>query len=168
MNAPIRILGIDPGYDRCGVAILEKKDGKETLLFSDCIVTNAKDSFVERLTQIGAEVETLIETWKPQVFSIENLFVTKNQKTASRVSEVRGGLIYIASNKGLSVHEFTPLEVKTTIAGYGKASKNQVSEMVKHSIHLEKEPRFDDEYDAIAVALTCLYKNINMLSTKVV
>lgn len=150
----MRILSIDPGYERLGVAILDKERGqKETLVFSDCIKTSAKDIFEDRLTQIGLRIEELINEYKPEALSIENLFISNNQKTAMRVAEVRGTLIYICRKNNLTIKEFTPLQVKLSVTGDGKSSKDQVIKMVKLLIKGVKNNALDDEYDAIAVGL---------------
>ncbi len=153
------ILGIDPGYARFGVAVIQKGDKeKERLLFSDCIQTDKNSDFYDRLNELGESLEKIIKQWKPDTLSVENLFLHKNQKTSSRVSEVRGMAIYVATKHKLRIFEYTPLEVKLTIAGFGKADKKQVEEMVKRTISLPTKKRLDDEYDAIAVGLTCLYR----------
>lgn len=150
----MRILSIDPGYERLGVAILDKEKGKkEVLVFSDCIKTSAKDIFEDRLTQIGLQVEQLIQEYKPEALSIENLFISNNQKTAMRVAEVRGTLIYICRKNGLQIKEFTPLQVKLSVTGDGKSSKDQMIKMVKLLVKDVKSGALDDEYDAIAVGL---------------
>jgi crossover junction endodeoxyribonuclease RuvC len=150
----MRILSIDPGYERLGVAILDKEKGqKEVLVFSDCIKTNSKDNFEDRLTQIGLKIEELIFIYKPTALSIENLFISNNQKTAMRVAEVRGTLIYICRKNNLSIKEFTPLQVKLSVTGDGKSSKDQMIKMVKLLIKGAKPDALDDEYDAIAVGL---------------
>jgi crossover junction endodeoxyribonuclease RuvC len=150
----MRILSIDPGYERLGVAILDKEKGqKEVLVFSDCIKTSPKDSFEDRLTQIGLKIEELIFIYKPTALSIENLFISNNQKTAMRVAEVRGTLIYICRKNNLSIKEFTPLQVKLSVTGDGKSSKDQMIKMVKLLIKGVKPDALDDEYDAIAVGL---------------
>lgn len=150
----MRILSIDPGYERLGVAILDKEKGqKEVLVFSDCIKTSPKDNFEDRLTQIGLKIEELIFIYKPTALSIENLFISNNQKTAMRVAEVRGTLIYICRKNNLSIREFTPLQVKLSVTGDGKSSKDQMIKMVKLLIKGTKQDALDDEYDAIAVGL---------------
>lgn len=148
------LLAIDPGYERLGVAILQKEKGKkEAVLFSDCVRTSAKLLFEERLVEIGLKVEELIETYKPEALSIENLFISNNQKTAMRVAEVRGVLIYIAKKNSLTVSEYTPLQVKSSVTGDGKSSKDQVIKMVKLLTKTNKPDMLDDEYDAIAIGL---------------
>jgi len=150
------ILGIDPGYERLGVAILEKKQGKESLLFSGCVKTSSKLEFSDRLVILGKEIEKIIKKYKPKVAAIEKVFFTTNQKTAMRVAEVRGMLIYLAIANKLKVEEPTPLQIKMALTGYGKADKNQIKEMVKNILNLDLEEKKygDDEIDAIAAAVS--------------
>ena len=152
----MKILGIDPGYERLGIAILEKdkKSKKEELLFSECFKTPAKLEFPERLLLLGKKIEEIIKKYKPNVLSIETLFFTTNQKTAMRVAETRGTIIYEAKKAGLQIFEISPLQVKIATTGYGKASKDQVMKMVKTLIQMDKTKKSDDELDAIAIALT--------------
>ena len=148
------LLAIDPGYERLGVAILQKEKGKkETILFSDCVRTSAKLSFEDRLVEIGLKVEELISLYKPEALSIENLFISNNQKTAMRVAEVRGTIIYLSKKNSLIVNEYTPLQVKSSVTGDGKSSKDQVIKMVKLLTKTNKPNMLDDEYDAIAIGL---------------
>src|SRR3989344_2103608 len=116
------ILGIDPGYDRLGIAILEKKN-KETLLHSECFITSSKDSFYTRLFQIGKRINEIIKEYNPDILAIESLFITKNQKTAMRVSEARGVIMYEAIKNNIKVLEYTPLQIKMAVTGYGKSDK---------------------------------------------
>jgi crossover junction endodeoxyribonuclease RuvC len=154
----MKVLGIDPGYERLGVAILEKKDSKNSLLFSDCLKTDKSLALSERILILGDQIKKLISVWSPDTLSIEKLFFTTNQKTAMGVSEAKGALTYIARSSGLSVYEYTPLQVKIAVTGYGKATKEQVLYMLDKLIKIEKKDtiKHDDEFDAIAVALTCL------------
>jgi crossover junction endodeoxyribonuclease RuvC len=152
----MKILGIDPGYERLGIAILEKDKTtrKENLIFSECFKTSAKSEFPERLFLIGEKLEEILKKYKPDVLSIETLFFTNNQKTVMRVSETRGLIIYLAKKFGLKIFEATPLQIKISTTGYGKASKDQVMKMVKMLINVDKTKKSDDELDAIAIALT--------------
>jgi crossover junction endodeoxyribonuclease RuvC len=154
----MRILSIDPGYERLGIAILEKNPGdkKETMVYSDCFKTSAKLAFVTRLSQIGKELERLIDEYQPRALAIETLFFTNNQKTAMRVSEARGVIIYTMASRGFPVHEYTPLQIKVAVTGHGKSDKKQVIGMVPRLIDIKKEIAHDDEYDAIAIGLTCI------------
>ncbi len=151
----IRILGIDPGFDRLGVCILDKEGPKETLVFSTCITTSKKESFEKRLTLIGKGLEEIILRYKPDELAIETLFFTNNQKTIITVAEVRGICIYLAHKNGAALFEYSPPQIKLAIAGHGKASKEDIAIMVPKIL---KQPllinTLDDEIDAIAIALT--------------
>jgi len=152
----MKIISIDPGYERAGIAILEKENSsnKEVLLYSDCFQTSIKNSFEDRLKYIGEEIQRLIQEYKPEILAIESLFFNSNQKTALKVSEAKGMMKYIALVNGLEVKEFTPLQIKIAITGYGRSDKNQVTIMTTHLINIEKKVKYDDEYDAIAIGLT--------------
>lgn len=152
----MRVLGIDPGYERIGMAVLEKKAGKESLLFSCCFKTSAALPFPQRLLAIGEKIHETIATHAPDALAIEKLFFNSNQKTALLVCEARGVLMYEALCAGLSVHEYTPLQVKMAVVGYGRGSKEQVQAMVRQLIVLPETTTSDDELDAIAVGLTAL------------
>ena len=152
----MKVLSIDPGYGRLGIAIIESENKKERLLYSDCFQTDKKLSYEERLLKIGNELSTLIKKFNPDILAIESLFFAKNQKTAIDVAGVRGVLIYIAKSHNLSIFEYTPLQIKIAITGYGRGDKKQVTQMVEKLIKIEKFIKLDDEYDAIAVGLTCL------------
>ena len=152
----MRILSFDPGYERLGVAVLEREQGKEQLLHSDCVQTSKDLSFYERLTDIGNATESIINKWKPDAVALEDLYFNTNQKTAMKVAAVRGVVAFLAKRSGLPVFEYTPAQVKVAVTGYGKSSKEQMMTMVPKLVSIQKEIRFDDEYDAIAVGLTCL------------
>ena len=151
----MRILGIDPGYERLGIAIVEKRENKDFLVFSECFQTSKNIDFHERLLLIGNRVEEIIKTHQPDTLAIETLMFNTNQKTAMNVAEARGVVLYQAIKNKLSVFEYTPLQIKIAITGYGRSDKNQVTEMVKRLIKTEKKEMKDDEYDAIAIAITC-------------
>jgi crossover junction endodeoxyribonuclease RuvC len=154
-SSPIRILGIDPGFDRLGVCILEKDADKETLLYSACLNTSRKDSFEARLGYLGEELRSLLTTYAPHELAIEKLFFTKNQTTAMQVAEARGMILYLCHTHNLSIHEYSPPQIKVAVTGYGNASKSDISSMVPKILGkaLGKE-LLDDELDAIAIALT--------------
>ncbi len=149
-----RILAIDPGYERLGLAILEKRNEGEFCIFSETFQTSAKLDFKDRLFQIGKRVEFLLDSYGIEVLVLEDLFFNTNQKTALKVSEVRGVLIYLALNRNIKVFEYTPLQIKTAITGYGRADKKQILFMLKRLVKIEKDIKYDDEYDAIAIGLT--------------
>jgi len=163
----MKIITIDPGYERVGIAVLEKSHvatamrDKEVLLFSECFVTKTTEKHEERLRLIGEEIEKIIKKYRPEAMGIETLFFKTNAKTAMKVSEARGVIMYEAAKKGLTVMEYTPLQIKVAVTGYGKSDKEQVTEMVKKLIKIEKILKYDDEYDAIAVGLTffACYRN---------
>jgi crossover junction endodeoxyribonuclease RuvC len=150
----MRILGIDPGYDRVGVAIVDKVQGVETLLFSDCIVTNRQFEISARIYTVGQAIEQIIREYTPDILAIEALLFNTNQKTAMRVAEARGVMLYIASAYELGIHEYTPSQIKIALTGHGSAPKDQVASMVRNITKMTKEVKFDDEMDAVAVALT--------------
>ncbi len=151
----MRVIAIDPGYDRCGVAILDAKAiGEEQLIFSTCIQTDKKDSYYKRLKQIIDSVEEIINLNNPDFFAIENLFFNKNQKTATKVAETRGALLALALKQNLEIMEFTPLQIKLATTGNGRADKRAVYEILPHLLKIDKEIKLDDEFDAIACAIT--------------
>ncbi|MEK7068870.1 MAG: crossover junction endodeoxyribonuclease RuvC [Patescibacteria group bacterium] len=155
----MRVLAIDPGYGRCGVAIVDKDGGKEILIYSACIETSAKMDFPERLARIVSECERLMKQYKPDSIAIETLYITKNQKTAMHVAEVRGALIGATARAGLPIFEYTPGEVKSAAAGNGRADKKAVIKMLHALLKIEKEIKYDDEYDAIAIGITHLARH---------
>lgn len=153
----MRILSIDPGFERVGIAIIEKTFlQKNKLVYSACFKTSAKIPFPERLRNIGIEVERIIKKYKPEVLAIEKLYFTTNQKTVMGVSEARGVMVYVASKNGLSIYEYTPPQIKVAVTSYGKASKEMVMSMVPKLIDIKKGINQDDELDAIAIGITCL------------
>lgn len=155
----MKVLGIDPGYGRCGVAVLEKTSGKEALLYSDCIETTAAEGFGARLARVAGECERLMRMHAPDAVALEKLYFQKNQKTAMQVAEVRGALLHAAATCGIAVAEYTPGEVKSAAAGWGGADKRAVAKMLHALLRIEKAIKHDDEYDAIAVALTHLVRS---------
>jgi crossover junction endodeoxyribonuclease RuvC len=152
----MRILAFDPGFERLGAAVVEKVNGPEVLVHSECVRTSAKLPFPARLQQIGDAAEALIKQFKPDAVALEEIFFGKNEKTGVQIAEVRGVLTYIAMSHGLTVYDYTPLEVKIAITGYGKSDKKAVAAMVPRLVRLPLRSRLDDEMDAIAVGLTAL------------
>lgn len=151
------ILGIDPGFERIGIALIERiPKQKDTLIYSNCFKTSAKIPFHKRLEAIGAEIERVIAQYHPQALAIEKLYFTTNQKTVMGVAEARGVIVYSAARNDLAVFEYTPPQIKVAVTGYGKADKGMVGMMVPKLIHIESDISSDDELDAIAIGLTCL------------
>jgi crossover junction endodeoxyribonuclease RuvC len=152
----MRVLAFDPGYDRLGVAVIEKQNGKEMLIHSECVTTNRDDAMPERMLIIGSRIEVLIAEFKPHHVALETLFFNKNQKTAIAVAEVRGIILFLARKHSCTVTEFSPQEIKVAVTGYGKSDKDAVTSMVKRLVSNVPETALDDEYDAIAVGVTAL------------
>ena len=149
------ILSIDPGYERLGIAVLEKSPKqKEILLHSECFKTSAKIPYHKRLLLIGEKIKEIIEKFSPEILATEKLFFSKNQKTALLVAESRGVILYTASSLDLRIFEYTPAEIKIAVTGYGKSEKKQIIDMVKKLIVVPKTKNSDDEFDAIAIGLT--------------
>ncbi len=150
------ILSIDPGYERLGVAVLSKNiQGNITLIHSECFKTKSDIPFSDRLVSIGNHITSVIQIYKPTCLAIENLFLQNNQKTAMKVSETRGVILYIARTMNLDIHEFTPLQIKSVVTGSGSSDKTAVQKMVKIQVPeiKNKVDIVDDEYDAIACGL---------------
>lgn len=158
----MRVLAVDPGYDRMGVAVMQKADGKEELLYSACLKTNKSEPQSERLLKLGEELETILEKYEPKCVAVETLFFNQNRSTAIKVAEVRGLVIYLARKHECEVREFGPQEVKVAVTGYGKSDKRAVFEMIKRLIPEAPKQGLDDEYDAIAIGITALAHTPNI------
>ena len=156
MKSHMRILAIDPGYDRLGVAVLEGDPSKPVLLWSDCI-TPAKGAPEERLGGVAHAVRDAVGQYAPDAVALEALFFSTNVKTALGVAEARGTVLSIAGESSLPVIECSPQQVKLSVTGYGNADKRSVMHMVPKLVTLpEKKRRLDDEYDAIALGIAAL------------
>ncbi len=149
----MRVLGIDPGIAITGYSIVEETGQDFTLAGSGCIRTSKDLEPALRLKAVYDEVSRLISAYAPQAVAVEKIFFSKNVRTAFQVGEARGVIILAAANSGLELHEYTPLQVKQAVAGYGKAEKMQVQKMVQMLLKLAAAPSVDDEADAMAVAL---------------
>jgi crossover junction endodeoxyribonuclease RuvC len=152
----MKVLAIDPGYDRIGVAILENVSGEEYLHYSSCLETDKKANLNDRIFSLGLEVERLLKEHRPDTVAIETLFFNKNIKTGIGVAEARGAIIFLAKKAGCRVYEFGPQEIKVAVTGYGKSDKSAVIMMLKKLVKGTPDKALDDEYDAIAVGVTCL------------
>ncbi len=148
------ILGIDPGIAIVGYGIIECKGNKYKAIDYGVITTEPKCSFPERLKIIYNELTDIIIKYDPDAFAIEELFFNKNVKTAIDVGQARGVELLAGMNRGLEIFEYTPLQVKQGVVGYGRASKRQVQEMVKLLLNLKEIPKPDDAADALAVAIS--------------
>jgi crossover junction endodeoxyribonuclease RuvC len=152
----MRVIAIDPGYDRIGVAVLEKSNTGETLVFSTCITTTKTATVPERIFELGLALEKILITYQPTTLALETLFFNKNISTGISVAEARGAILFLAQKHGCLVREFSPQEIKVATTGYGKSDKTAVIAMVKRLLKNVPEKALDDEYDAIATGLTCL------------
>ncbi len=151
----MRIISIDPGYERLGIAILEKEQGgKEIYLYSECFHTPKTISHSERLAMIAEKIKYIISKWDPKCLSIETLFLATNHKTAMMVSEARGVILAECARNGLKVFEYSPPQIKLAVCGNGGADKKSIIKMVPLLLKIPTTVKIDDEFDAIAIGLT--------------
>ena len=147
------IMGIDPGYAIVGFGIVDYKNNKFDLLSYGAITTEAKTDFSDRLIRIYEGVDSLIKKYRPDAIAIERLYFTTNQKTAIDVAQARGVILLAARQNLINVSEYTPLQVKGAVVGYGIAEKKQGMEMTRVMLGLKEYPKPDDAADALAVAI---------------
>jgi crossover junction endodeoxyribonuclease RuvC len=152
----MKVLAIDPGYDRIGLAVMENSPEGEILHFSDCFETDKQTSLSDRIYALGTVIEKLLLEHKPDAVAIETLFFNKNIKTAIGVAQARGAIVYLAKKASCTVFEFGPQEIKIATTGYGNSDKSAIIMMVKRLVKNVPLNALDDEYDAIAVGITCL------------
>lgn len=150
----MRILGIDPGTGILGFGIVEAKKGKVQLVDGGVIRTPVKEDDAVRLQTIFEELTDIIVETKPQVMSVEKLFFARNVTTAMTVAQARGVVLLCGKQAGMEIFEYTPMQIKQAITGYGKADKKQMQEMVRVLLGLTEIPKPDDAADAIAAAIT--------------
>lgn len=149
----MKIIGIDPGYAIVGYGVVSYEKGRFTTYDYGAITTEAHTEFESRLAKIYDELSEILTKHKPDYMSIEQLFFTTNQKTAIAVAQARGVILLAAKQHGVPVCEYTPLQVKQSVVGYGKAIKSQVMEMTRILLHLKAVPKPDDTADALAIAI---------------
>lgn len=149
----MRILGIDPGVANTGYGLVDEREKEFYYVASGCIRTGQKEAAARRLEQIFDRIMELIGDYRPRVLVLEKLFFSRNVSTALQVGEARGIIILAAARSNLELCEYTPLQVKQAVAGYGRAEKAQVQKMVQLLLRLRELPAADDEADALAVAL---------------
>ena len=147
------IFGIDPGIAIVGYGVIEYKGNKFKVIDYGAITTEKTYTFPERLKMVYDELCMLLDKYNPDSVAIEELFFNKNAKTAIDIGQARGVQLLAAINRGLEIYEYTPLQVKQGVVGYGRAEKKQVQEMVKIILGLDKVPKPDDVADALAVAI---------------
>ena len=147
------ILGIDPGFGRVGYGIIEYKYNKYRVVEYGCITTPAKEKLSLRLKKIYDDLDDIISKYNIDAASVESLFFNTNITTGIQVAEARGVILYALEKLGIEIFEYTPLQVKQALVGYGRADKTQIKSMVKEILKLEKMPRLDDTTDALAIAI---------------
>ena len=152
-GAGMRIIGIDPGYAALGYGIVEMKGNRFIPLGYGAVTTDAKADMTGRLKDIYNALMDIISEYGPEVASVEELFFNTNSKTALLVGQARGVAILACANSGLEIFEYTPLEIKQALVGYGRAEKRQVQAMIKTILKLESVPKPDDAADALAAAV---------------
>ncbi len=149
----MRIIGIDPGYAIMGWGIVEIEGNRFKVVAYDSILTDKDRPMPERLMKLYSELSDVIERYRPDEASVEELYFNDNAKTAIMVGEARGVALLACEASGISISEYTPLEIKQALVGYGRAEKKQVQHMVKTILNLEKVPKPDDTADALAAAI---------------
>lgn len=153
----MRIIGIDPGTGILGFGVIDFSRGKTKLVTAGVIRTPAHTPLPERLEEIFDGLTEIIAETKPSIMAIEKLFFNQNVTTAISVAQARGVAMLTGKQAGLSIEEYTPLQIKQTMTGYGKADKKQVQEMVRIQLGLTEVPKPDDCADALAAAIMCAY-----------
>lgn len=148
------VLGVDPGYGRVGLGVVEIDGSRNKSLYYGCIETSKDIEFNQRLFQISQELDAVIKEYKPEVAVVEKLYFAKNTTTAIDVGQARGVILLTLFNNNVPSYELTPLQVKQYASGYGKATKRQIQEVVKLLLGLDKIPKPDDAADALALAIT--------------
>ena len=153
------ILGIDPGYAIVGIGVIEYIGNKFRVLEYNAITTPAGMPTVERLKKIYTEITSYLVKYDPDAVAIEELFFNSNQKTAINVAQARGVLLVAVANANIPICEYTPLQVKQSVTGYGRAEKKQIQQMVKTLLGLNAIPKPDDAADALAIAICHAHSN---------
>ena len=156
-NDYVRVIGIDPGIEITGIAILDVKGNQYRPVFCSCIITKKNLPTHKRLKQIYQSLIICIEKYCPDCLAIEDIFFSSNVKTALSVGAARGVSILAGSNNNLEIYEYTPLQVKQAIVGYGRATKKQIKYMLKMILGVKDDffPSYDDAWDAMGIALCC-------------
>jgi crossover junction endodeoxyribonuclease RuvC len=153
MSPPLRVLGVDPGFGRTGLGVIDLERGEATHVWHDVIETDSDQEFVDRLACVRNDLDEAIRRFKPEVACVEALFFQTNVKTAMKVGMARGVILLALADMHLPIVEVTPNQVKQGIAGWGGADKRQVQDMVARLLHLKEIPKPDDAADALALAI---------------
>ncbi|MBM3204815.1 crossover junction endodeoxyribonuclease RuvC [Candidatus Uhrbacteria bacterium] len=149
----LRVLGIDPGFDRTGFGVIDQKGSDAIWIHHSCLQTDRADDFSRRLLEIRDELSSIIKKYKPDCVVVEQLFFSNNAKTAMKVGMARGVIFLAIADAGLPIVEVTPNQIKQGITGWGAAGKKGVQEMVKRFLKLKEIPKPDDAADALAIAI---------------
>lgn len=149
----MRILGIDPGYATVGFGIVDYQGMHFRTVLYGTIKTEAHSEFGSRLLSVYEDMDTLLREYRPQELAVEKLYFNTNKTNGILVAEARGVILLACAQHGVPVHEYTPLQVKSAVVGYGKAEKRQVMDMTRRILHLSEIPRPDDAADALALAI---------------
>ncbi len=149
----MRILGIDPGFAITGYSIIDYIGNKFKLIDNGAILTKAGVSFPQRLTKIYDDLNLIIDKYLPEAIAVEELFFNQNTKTAINVAQARGVILIVGCKRGIPTFEYTPLQVKQAVTGYGRADKMQVQKMVQSILKIEKVPKLDDITDSMAIGI---------------
>lgn len=155
------ILGIDPGYAITGYGVVSYERNHFAVLDYGAITTKAHTPFEQRLLTLHQQLDAIIARFQPEVMAIEELFFQRNTTTAIGTAQARGVLILAAAEGNIPVYEYTPMQIKQAVTGYGRADKNQVSTMVKMLLNLESVPKPDDVTDALAIAICQAHTGVN-------
>ena len=157
-----RILGIDPGSLNTGLGIVEARGNRLTFVHCGVVRTHAKQTFPERLKTIHEGVTAAMEQFQPTAMAMEDIFFATNARSTIKLGQARGVILLAGAQAGLPIHEYSPLEVKQTLVGHGRADKKQVQSMVMHLLSLKTQPESLDASDALAVAIC----HLNLFSTR--
>ncbi len=155
MPSDMKILAIDPGFDRLGIAVISGTASSPEFIYGTCVIPK-KGALPQRLADVFYAVTDAIQKYSPDIVAVETLFFSVNKKTALNVAHARGAILVAASTNHVPVTEYSPQEVKLAVTGYGNAKKEAVARMVEKLITLPKQKRLDDEIDAIALGITAL------------
>ncbi|MBO6302045.1 MAG: crossover junction endodeoxyribonuclease RuvC [Ruminiclostridium sp.] len=161
----MRIIGIDPGYAIVGFGVIEYERRQFSVIDYGAITTDAETEFNTRLLEIYDDTCEILDRYKPEAMAIERLYFTTNATTGIAVAEARGIVLLAARQRNIGIYEYTPLQVKSSVTGYGKAVKKQVQELTKNILKLPAIPKPDDTADALAIAVCCAHSSGSAMNT---
>ena len=160
----MKILGIDPGMAIVGYSVIDVDADNFSLITSGSIQTKKGNTDASRLYEIFQDISVIIEKYKPDIASVEKLYYFRNQTTIIPVAEARGVIIMALEKYGIPIYEYTPMEVKQVLTGFGRADKKQVEQMVKYTLNCCDLPKLDDTVDSIAIAICHTRKNLELIT----